>query len=106
MKGVPIKLDRVRHLRFTPASYRALADRFGIHPRQITAFIDEKGMETLPAFLWAGLVDEDPGLTTGRVQEFLRAYYKTPLQLLRLAGPLIKAAKLAETEAAEAGREG
>lgn len=91
-KGVRILLDRPRRMRFTIKSYLALAERFGIHWRQLPAFIDEKGNEALAAFVWSGLVDEDPGLTVEAVAEILKAHCSTPWQMMKLARALKGAA--------------
>ena len=61
---IPITLDKVRHLRFTP---NAIADAETAMGKSLLAIVAEGGVRATRAFLWAGLKWEDRGLTLEKV---------------------------------------
>lgn len=61
-KPVPIKLDRVRHLRYDLNALVLLEEQFG----SVEAALDAaqgRSVRAVRAFLYAGLAHEDPDLT-------------------------------------------
>lgn len=61
---IPITLDKVRHLRFTP---NAIADAEEVMGKNLIAIVTEGGVRATRALLWAGLKWEDRSLTLEKV---------------------------------------
>ena len=65
-RGVPIVLDRERHLRFSLKTMREMREKFG--PDGLKAGFNQ---DKIAELLWYGLRGEDPGLTVEDVEELV-----------------------------------
>lgn len=65
-RGVPVQLDRERHLRFTLRTIREIRTEFGMD-----ALTEGVSMEAIAKLLWYGLKHEDPDLTVEAVEELV-----------------------------------
>lgn len=65
-KGVPLMLDRERHLRFSLGTIRRLKDKLGK-----TALEEGVSTDLLAELLWFGLTHEDADLTVEQVEEMV-----------------------------------
>lgn len=72
-KGVPVTLDKERHLRYPLAVLKEIQDAGG-------------GLEMFSRFLYLGLKHEDPDLTEAEIEEMIDL-----AMIPELAGPLKKA---------------
>lgn len=63
-RGVPVELDRTRHLRYSMATLAELEEKFG-------DLKNVSGIRNVIHLLWAGLRHEDPDLTEAQVGEIV-----------------------------------
>ncbi|SCZ80391.1 hypothetical protein [Acidaminobacter hydrogenoformans] len=67
--SIPIKLDKIRNLRFGMRAIANIEDNLNI---KISKFdLSDVGMKDLAVFLWAGLAHEDPVLTPDDVMDLI-----------------------------------
>ncbi len=65
---IEVNLDRTRHLKYTLNAFIELDDMLGINILQNPqAFLTSLSAKTMRAFLWVGLIHEDPDLTLDAV---------------------------------------
>lgn len=75
--GEPIKLDKVRHIKFTIKGLKLIAKKSGSVVKAFNDMqlmnkeFDVEGMDHLVLLLHAGLIHEDPTLTIENVENFL-----------------------------------
>jgi hypothetical protein len=77
---VPVKLDRLRHLKF---SFNALADLQDADPLIFTK--DVGSLPVIRRYLWAGLKHEDPTLTEEEIGDILETWLGKGGDILELA---------------------
>jgi hypothetical protein len=65
-RGVPILLDRERHIRFSMGTVRKLREELGEN-----ALEEGVAVDMLPRLMWYGLKHEDPELTVEQVEELV-----------------------------------
>lgn len=76
-EGEEIKLDKVRHIKYTIKGLKIIAKKFGSvvkgfnDMKAINLDFDEESMDNLALLLYAGLIYEDPKLTLDSVENFL-----------------------------------
>ncbi len=108
---IPIELDRMRHLRFTP---NAIADAETAMGKNLLAIVAEGGVRATRAFLWAGLKWEDRSLTLEKVGILIEKWMETHeypeletkvVEGLRADGWFKEAARQQEQEKEEAASE-
>jgi len=102
--GQPIKLDKVRHIKFTIKGLKLIAKKSG---SVVKAFkdmqlmnkeFDIEGMDHLVLLLHAGLIHEDPTLTIENVENLL-----TMNNMTMIFTSIMKAFNGSTTEPAEDG---
>ena len=67
--GIPIELDKVRHLKFTLNSLASLEDEFGASLQSIFAAPEKLGYREMRSIIWAALIHEDAELTVEKAGE-------------------------------------
>jgi len=106
-RSVPVKLDRLRHLKF---SFNALADLQDIDPKIFTKNLGD--LAVIRRYLWAGMKHEDNALTEQKVGEILEDYVEQDGDLIDLSskiGDAIEGAvfsKRSKTEPSQKPNEG
>lgn len=91
--GIPIMLDKERHLRYTWSTRKKIiADAGGEEKFQ------KLSGENLPRVLWFGLTHEDPNLTVEQVEDSLdlarlEEYADAMLKAMGYTGKLVQAAE-------------
>ncbi len=77
MKGTPIELDRVRHLKFTSNQMVKFED--AIEKGTVIALLDPTaaGFKIVRGLLYAGLTLEDPDLTLDQCGDFIDIWYQS-----------------------------
>lgn len=74
-RGVPVELDRTRHLRYSLGTVRKIMEEFEVDdPEKIPLDVTNLGK-----FLWYGLKHEDPDLTVEDVEEMVDMQNIVPL---------------------------
>lgn len=71
---IPITLDKVRHLKFTP---NAIADAEAEMDKNLLLIVQEGGVRATRALLWAGLKWEDRGLTPEKTGKLIEGWMQT-----------------------------
>ena len=61
-KGVKVKLDRVRTLRYTNRALVMLEDECGMTAPELMARVQAGSLKAVNQLVWAGLLHSDPGL--------------------------------------------
>ena len=80
-RSVPVKLDRLRHLKF---SFNALADLQDADPLIFTK--DVGSLPVIRRYLWAGLKHEDPTLTEEKIGDILDSWLENGGDIVELPG--------------------
>jgi len=65
-RGIPVQLDRERHLRFTLRTLREIREEFGA-----SVLASGFAMEAIAKLLWYGLKHEDPDLSVEAVEDLV-----------------------------------
>lgn len=86
---IPITLDKVRHLKFTP---NAIADAEAEMDKNLLLIVQEGGVRATRALLWAGLKWEDRGLTPEKVGNIIEMWMQTK-PYAELEGIIVKGLK-------------
>ena len=71
---IPITLDKVRHLKFSP---NAIADAEELLRKNLPAIIEDGGVSAVRALLWAGLRWEDRALTVEQAGSLIDVWMTT-----------------------------
>lgn len=89
-RAVPVELDRPRRLRYTFNSLCILQDRLGLRADELLTE-SKLGFKQVRAFLWSGLIEEDPSLTPEAVGEMVQDYLERGAKLPELMASMLEA---------------
>jgi hypothetical protein len=73
-RGVPVKLDRERHLRYSMATLRKMREVF--KPGELEGGVTD---DKIVRVLWFGLRDDDPELTEAQIEDMVDMENLDPL---------------------------
>jgi hypothetical protein len=77
-EGVEVKLDKVRHIKYTFAGMRIILKKYGSLQKALNVLsemessdITEEGLDALSTLIYAGLIHEDEELTQKKVENII-----------------------------------
>ncbi|MEK4273134.1 MULTISPECIES: hypothetical protein [Paenibacillus] len=87
--NIPITLDKERNIVFDLNAFIELEEIYGTHKQAVDA-LQKGGLKHIRAWLWAGLVHEDKGLTQEKVGSMFS--YSDPEIILEISDKILRAA--------------